>query len=378
MARFGRRRRARSSGSRSAAAASSPASTCCCTRRPTRPGSTRRCSSCTTAPSTRDYAGLTRFLDVMSWEERIPPLRAALIQPVDRNETYSASALYAAALARELLPEIAKRVPHKRRIGMGASLGGLAMLHAHRATRSSSTACCSSRAASSGNAPTSRSARFPRYRRITQIHRHGAPRRSKAHGRSRSRSPAAPPRRTARTTRPSPLRSARRATRRGSALVRDAHNWTCWRDAFDPHLPALIEAVRMNRRVVDIDGGSVIAYGHYGRPLVAFPSENGEPHDWEDRGMVDAIAPLLDDGKVKLYCIPSFDRESWTRGDLPLEERARRHGHYEWWLLTQARPVRPGRLAHARADCGRRVVRRVPRGELLPEARRPRSRSRSG
>ncbi len=94
----------------------------------------------------------------------------------------------------------------------------------------------------------------------------------------------------------------------------------------------------MNRRVVDIDGGSVIAYGHFGRPLVAFPSENGEPHDWEDRGMVEAIAPLLDGGQVKLYCTPSFDRDSWTRGDLPLEERARRHGHYEWWVLTKLVP----------------------------------------
>jgi esterase/lipase superfamily enzyme len=94
----------------------------------------------------------------------------------------------------------------------------------------------------------------------------------------------------------------------------------------------------VNRRVVDIDGGTVIAYGHYGRPLVAFPSENGEPHDWEDRGMVEAIAPLLDDGRVKLYCTPSFDRDSWTRGDLTLEERARRHGHYEWWVLTKLVP----------------------------------------
>jgi esterase/lipase superfamily enzyme len=94
----------------------------------------------------------------------------------------------------------------------------------------------------------------------------------------------------------------------------------------------------VNRRIVDIDGGSIIAYGHYGRPIVAFPSENGEPFDWEDRGMVEAIAPLLDGGKVKLYCVPSFDRESWTRGDLPIEERARRHGHYEWWLLTKFVP----------------------------------------
>ena len=77
-------------------------------------------------PEYADYAGLTRYLDAMSWEERIPPLRAALIQPVDRNEDYSASALYAGALVRELLPEITKLAPHGKRIGMGASLGALA------------------------------------------------------------------------------------------------------------------------------------------------------------------------------------------------------------------------------------------------------------
>ncbi len=45
----------------------------------------------------------------------------------------------------------------------------------------------------------------------------------------------------------------------------------------------------MNRRAVEIDGGTVLAYGHYGRPVVAFPSENGEVNDWEERGMVDAV-----------------------------------------------------------------------------------------
>ena len=92
------------------------------------------------------------------------------------------------------------------------------------------------------------------------------------------------------------------------------------------------------RRVVDIDGGTVLAYGHYGRPVVAFPSENGGVHDWEDRGMVGALAELLDAGRLKLYCVPSYDSESWTRGDLPLEERARRHGHYEWWILSRLVP----------------------------------------
>ena len=94
----------------------------------------------------------------------------------------------------------------------------------------------------------------------------------------------------------------------------------------------------MTRRVIEIDGGTILAYGHYGRPVVAFPSENGEVQDWEDRGMVAALGGLLEAGKLKLYCIPSFDRDSWTRGDLPLEERAQRHGHYEWWVLTRLAP----------------------------------------
>ena len=94
----------------------------------------------------------------------------------------------------------------------------------------------------------------------------------------------------------------------------------------------------MSRRVIDVDGGQVLAYGHWGRPVVAFPSEDGEPRDWEERGMVDALGGLLEAGRIKLYCAPSFDRESWTNRDLPLEERAQRHGHYEWWVLTRLVP----------------------------------------
>ncbi len=94
----------------------------------------------------------------------------------------------------------------------------------------------------------------------------------------------------------------------------------------------------MHRRAVEIDGGIALAYGHYGRPVVAFPSENGQVNDWEDRGMVEALGDLIDGGRIKLYCVPSFDSESWTRRELELEERARRHGHYEWWILSRLVP----------------------------------------
>ena len=31
--------------------------------------------------------------------------------------------------------------------------------------------------------------------------------------------------------------------------------------------------------------GSVAAYGHYGRPVLAFPSEGGKAYNWQDNGI---------------------------------------------------------------------------------------------
>ena len=54
--------------------------------------------------------------------------------------------------------------------------------------------------------------------------------------------------------------------------------------------------------------------------------------------MVDAIAGLLDAGRVKLYCVDSYDAASWSNREIPLEERARRHGGYESWILGAVLP----------------------------------------
>jgi esterase/lipase superfamily enzyme len=84
--------------------------------------------------------------------------------------------------------------------------------------------------------------------------------------------------------------------------------------------------------------GRVLVYGHWGRPLLAFPSEQGAAHDWESMGMIPAIGSLLEAGRVKVYSVDSFDAGSWQRHDLPLEERARLHRRFEDWILNQVVP----------------------------------------
>jgi esterase/lipase superfamily enzyme len=89
----------------------------------------------------------------------------------------------------------------------------------------------------------------------------------------------------------------------------------------------------------------VIAYGHYGRPVLAFPAERGDCWDYENRGMVAAIADLIDGGRVKLYCVDTIDGQTWHDASLPLEERARRYGLYEDWIVNHVAPFIHG-------DCG--------------------------
>ncbi len=86
------------------------------------------------------YSSLLHFVSAMIADGRLRPLRVVLLPPVDRNEHYAASPLYSRALARELVPVLdwlAPQPPVRRdgrpwRVGVGASLGALALLHAHR------------------------------------------------------------------------------------------------------------------------------------------------------------------------------------------------------------------------------------------------------
>jgi enterochelin esterase family protein len=193
-------------------------------------------------PEYAAYSGLTRYLDAMSWQEQIPPLRAALIEPIDRNETYSASALYAGALVRELIPTISKHAPHGKRIGMGASLGALAMLHAHvRHPRSFDGLLLQSGSFFRQRSDKQESG-FDRYRRITRFV--GGVIRGDAVDHP---VPIAFTCGIAEENHANNIALADALVDQGYpawvAEVRDAHNWTCWRDSFDPHLPALVEAV---------------------------------------------------------------------------------------------------------------------------------------
>ena len=71
----------------------------------------------------------------------------------------------------------------------------------------------------------------------------------------------------------------------------------------------------------------LVRYGHYGRPVLLFPTAGGDAHEAERQGLIQACAGLLAEGRVKIYSCDS------TAGQALLH----RHGspEYRMWLFNQ-------------------------------------------
>jgi esterase/lipase superfamily enzyme len=95
----------------------------------------------------------------------------------------------------------------------------------------------------------------------------------------------------------------------------------------------------------------LLRYGHGGQPLLAFPSQDGRYWDWEGFGMVDAVADLVESGRITLVAIDSVDGESWTNTGLHPRDRARRHEAYERYVVDEVLP-----LLRCEARAGRDLV----------------------
>lgn len=79
-------------------------------------------------------AALVHWAGAMIESGALAPFRVALLPHGERNEWYSASAAYGRSLCRRVVPALREAFPVSGRpVGMGASLGALAMLQAQRA-----------------------------------------------------------------------------------------------------------------------------------------------------------------------------------------------------------------------------------------------------
>jgi len=62
---------------------------------------------------------------------------------------------------------------------------------------------------------------------------------------------------------------------------------------------------------------TLVRWGHFGRPVLLFPTAGGDAEEAERFLMIDALRPLLHAGRIKVYCVDSVAGRAWVerRGD---------------------------------------------------------------
>ncbi|HEX6447633.1 MAG TPA: alpha/beta hydrolase-fold protein [Streptosporangiales bacterium] len=193
-------------------------------------------------PAYDRLGGLTGYTSAMIAAGRLPRHRVALLAPGRRDEWYSANPAYADALCETVLPALTGRYPSAAPfVGVGASLGALALLHAQRRHPHVFGGLFLQSGSYFVPVHDHMEASFPWFGRVARW--------VAAAGRAGGVEPV----RAVLTcgTVEENLRNNQLMHRLLSrqhyaarlVAVRDAHNYTGWRDCLDPHLTSLLRQV---------------------------------------------------------------------------------------------------------------------------------------
>jgi esterase/lipase superfamily enzyme len=82
----------------------------------------------------------------------------------------------------------------------------------------------------------------------------------------------------------------------------------------------------------------LIWYGHWGRPVLAFPTSLGQANQNEDFGLIRGLSDLIDGGTIQVCCVDAVDEEAWYNKGASPAARVRRHDQYDRYLAEEVAP----------------------------------------
>lgn len=82
----------------------------------------------------------------------------------------------------------------------------------------------------------------------------------------------------------------------------------------------------------------VAVYGHYGFALLMLPTAAADYLEYERFQLIDALAPMIDAGKFKVYSINSINSESWLNSKMHPRHKAMRHQQFNDYVFNEVVP----------------------------------------
>ncbi len=89
---------------------------------------------------------------------------------------------------------------------------------------------------------------------------------------------------------------------------------------------------RLNREM------GVAVYGHYGMPILAFPTSGGDEWEQEGQGMIRTLGPYLDEGRVRIFSINGVQNDSFQNKGAHPFHRSWMQAQYDDYVSSEVFP----------------------------------------
>lgn len=82
----------------------------------------------------------------------------------------------------------------------------------------------------------------------------------------------------------------------------------------------------------------VAVYGHYGFVLLLVPTAAADFLEYERFGLIDAIRPFIEGGKLKVYSVNSINNDSWLNPNADPRHKTWKHNQFNYYIYDEVIP----------------------------------------
>ncbi|MEP7266823.1 MAG: alpha/beta hydrolase-fold protein [Saprospiraceae bacterium] len=82
----------------------------------------------------------------------------------------------------------------------------------------------------------------------------------------------------------------------------------------------------------------IVQYGHYGFGLLLLPTAGADYLEYERFQLIDAITPMIEGGKCKVFSVNSINSESWLNRQMHPPHKAIRHNQFNEYIYHEVIP----------------------------------------
>ena len=102
----------------------------------------------------------------------------------------------------------------------------------------------------------------------------------------------------------------------------------------------------------------LVRWGHYGTPVLLFPTAGGDAEEIERFHMITVLAPLIDAGRIKVYSTDSVAGRVWFSGEHSPEFCSLFQNRFDDFIYREVTPA-------IRADCGSNDIEIIAAGASI-------------